>query len=620
MRRAFATLAFALAAAALPLSGQVALQVAPGEDLFRGETHAIKRLELRSAKVVDAIRLIAEISGLNVVSTEEAGNRDVTLYLQGVTAGNAVETLCKVAGLWYRRDDATQTFRIMTTGEFQKDHIIYRKDEIQVFTLLHPNSIVIATAIEDLFGARVDLSLGVDEELAIDLPAGFSLGRSGAGFGDLGLGLDGGAGSLGGGGFLGGATQRDQFLRRSTGSGLHRGIGGRAGGSERVLEEDLTPDQIERLQELAPEGLATGEELRGVTREDPTIYVTVNRQHNLIVVRTSDTEAMTEIERLIAELDRPTPQVLLEMKILSLDIGDGFRSVFDLEHTGGPSTSGPETAGVVNPLLPGADTAPRSVLGSGNFDLEASTFVYQFLNDNVRARIQLLETENRVEVLSTPLLLASNNRPARIFVGQEAVLTTGVNTDVITSATGPVTQVITPITEVRPVGQTLVVVPKINADRTVTLFLLQDNSTILPNGSTIPVATDGGGVEEVPIDTVQTANLQVTVVAKDGMTLAVGGLIDERTSDVEEKVPVLGDLPLLGFFFKKKEKIRDRRELVLLIRPRVLFTPAEANEATQARIKGVSIHPYVTEGEGAYHAKQDQVFERILPEGADQDR
>jgi general secretion pathway protein D len=145
---------------------------------FRGEEHRIKRLEFRGARMTDAIRLIAEISGLNVVATEEAGKATVTLYLQGLTAGTAVETLCKVAGLWYRRDEDTQTFRIMTTKEFQKDHVVYRKNETRVFTLLHPNAIVVGQAIEDLFGDRVELSLGVEEEEALDLPGGLGFGRA----------------------------------------------------------------------------------------------------------------------------------------------------------------------------------------------------------------------------------------------------------------------------------------------------------------------------------------------------------------------------------------------------------------------------------------------------------
>jgi general secretion pathway protein D len=444
----------------------------------------------------------------------------------------------------------------------------------------------------------------VEEEEATDFPRGFGLDRS-TGPGGTPFGTSNQVGSYGQTGRYG----RDSVLRRSTmGRGRYGGSRTRVMDSERVIDETLTPDQIERLEERGTtDGAVTAEDLRGISRRDPTIYVTVNRQHNLIVVRTSDTLAMKEIAKLVAELDRPTPQVLLEMKILALTLGDSFRSIFDIEYTGGASSGGPETATPTNPLLPGQDTAPRSVLGSGNFDLEESTLVYQFLNDNVRARLQLLATDNRVDILATPIVLASNNRPARMFVGEERVLTVGISTDVITSATGPTTTAIAPITEIRDIGNTVLIVPKINADRTVTLMLVQDTSTVSEDSSNIPVPSGDGGVEDYPVDTVNTANLQATVVAKDGMTLAVGGLIRVELVDDLEKVPVLGDIPVVKFFFRKKVARRTKTELILLITPRVLFTPTEADEATRERLKANSDHPWVKQGDEAYRTDIDDL-------------
>jgi general secretion pathway protein D len=205
-----------------------------------------------------------------------------------------------------------------------------------------------------------------------------------------------------------------------------------------------------------------------------------------------------------------------------------------------------------------------------------------------------------VNVLATPLLLASNNRPARLFVGEERVLTTGVSTDVTTPSDGATTTTIDPETEVRDIGNSLLITPKINADRTVTLFLVHDSSHVSPDSATIPVATADGGVVPFPIDTVNTANLQATVVAKDGMTLAVGGLIRIELTDHEQKVPVLGDIPILRFFFRKKVTDRSKAELILLITPRVLFTPTEADAVTRERVKALSSHPYPDEGDASY--------------------
>ncbi|MFH0943742.1 MAG: type II secretory pathway, component PulD [Planctomycetota bacterium] len=598
-------------------ANQTTAQTSRGmSDLYPGEAHRLHRIEFRDARVVDAIRLISEISGLNVASTAEAGEKQVTLLLQNVEAGQAVETLCKVSGLWYRRDDATRTFRIMSTSQFQQDLVVYRQSETHVFTLQHPNAVAVAMSIRDLYGERVQLSLGIgnDELDQMDGAASSALG--------------GGAGAQGGysrGGF---DYQAGRFARSTasynqggyrggssySGGGMRSGNGRRQGDrdSENLLDEELTADQLSLLQDRSEGGeIASVSDLAGISRHDPTIYITVNRQHNLIVVRTADSDAMDEIAHLMVELDRPTPQVLLEMKILELSLGDTFHSVFDYEILGGTETAGPPDSQPANPLLPGAATSPKNVLGIGNYPLEGGTLVYQFLSDKIRARIQLLAGDNRLDILATPIVLASNNRPARMFVGEERVLTTGVNVDVVTPDNGPTTAFVEPITEVRDVGNTLIVVPKINADRTVTLFISQDSSSVQSNGATIPVANAGGGISQFSIDTVNTATLQATVVAKDGMTLAIGGLIRESLLESVDKTPLLGDIPFIGFLFRREVWERRRTELVLLIKPRVLFTPTEAEEATEQRLEALSRHPWKTERDNTYRKDFDEVEDQL---------
>ena len=590
--------------------------------LIPGEDHLLRRLELRKARVTDALRLIAEISGLNVVATAEASDREVSLLMQNITAAQGVEILCKVAGLWYLRDEDTRTFRVMTTEEYQKDHIVYRKDEIRTFTLKFPNAIAVAVAIEDLFGGRVYMSLGMDEE-QIDSMSGLDEAQnaSGTGTGSGGYDYGGGYGS-GSSSYLYGNSGRysrsgyggsGRFSRQG-GYGYGSGQGGgtrQAVKSESMVDETFTSEQLAQLEKrLAGRLEAEADELAGLTRKDPPIYVTVVRQHNIVMVRTSDGEAMKDIERLIEDIDRPTPQVLLEMKILDLSVGDSFRSVFDFEVFSGGSTQGTPSSQPANPLDTGAATSPGHALGSGNFPLEGGTLVYQFLNDKVRARIQLLASDGRVEVVSTPVLLASNNRPARMFVGEERVLTTGVNSEVVTPDTGPSTVYVEAVTEVRDVGNTLIIVPKINADRTVTLYISQDSSTVNPDAASIPIA-DAAGITDFPIDTVSTATLQATVVAKDGMTLAIGGLITMEQVELRDKVPLLGDIPLLGWLFQRNEISNQKSELLLLITPRVLFTPAEAQEASKDRLEKLSRHRYFKGFEENMEKRFDEVDRKL---------
>ena len=231
----------------------------------------------------------------------------------------------------------------------------------------------------------------------------------------------------------------------------------------------------------------------------------------------------------------------------------------------------------------------KNVLGLGNFPLDGdSTFVYQFMNDKIRARIQLLQENNKINTLSSPILLATNNKPARVFVGTEQVITTGFNAVVgVGNAIAVGAPAIIPVTEIRNIGNTLQIVPKINADKTVTLLIQQDSSSLRRGSSSIPVPV-GNGVVSLNVDSVQTSNMQGTVVAKDGLTIAIGGLIDHSESESEQKVPLLGDIPIIGELFKRKVTDKSKRELILLVTPHIITAPSEAENVTRNAMELIS--------------------------------
>ena len=199
-------------------------------------------------------------------------------------------------------------------------------------------------------------------------------------------------------------------------------------------------------------------------------------------------------------------------------------------------------------------------MGTGYFELDAegSTFVYQFLNNNFRARVQLLEQENRVNIVATPMLLASNNRPASLRIGEQRRLTDGATTISNTSVGGQA-QGTTVATSQQQVGTTLMLLPKINADRTVTMTIFQERT-----------GDDTGKQDSIPISAEQTVSRPVisnattvnTIVAKDGLTVAIGGLVEERVVRRQLKVPLLGDLPTIGQLFRKEFNVDQKTELV----------------------------------------------------------
>ena len=105
--------------------------------------------------------------------------------------------------------------------------------------------------------------------------------------------------------------------------------------------------------------------------------------------------------------------------------------------------------------------------------------------------------------------------------------------------------------------------------------ILQEVSNIIKGGANVYLPTSTGFSEQ-PIDIVNSQSVSGTVVGMDGLTVAIGGLIQENVTDNRAEVPILGKLPVIGFFFRQQNSVRSRTELVILIRPYVFSTPCES--------------------------------------------
>jgi type II secretory pathway component GspD/PulD (secretin) len=548
------------------------------------ENTIINKLEFNQANMLDVARALADISGLNFVATEEASKKNVTVFLQNISVISALEAITKNSGLWYRKDKDSGTFRIMSTEEYQRDLVVYREDTTRVFNLLHPNPVNVATAVRDLYGDRVILSYGSDYD---DFNTGAFNGSSSNGSsnqrnngGNSATGAPSGAGLSNGQSSLRrtittGNTQTNNRLgittNRNNNAVIDEKVTGTSGNG--AITEKFTVDQLAKLEkavEFDENGnLISADVIRGISRAQQPIYITVIRQQNMMILRTSDSIAVKEIESLVKEMDKPTPQVLLEMKILEVDVGDAYNQIFTFDAL---SNNGKHRAFARD---------DDEVSGTGKF-------VYRFLDDLIFLQLELLEKNNKANTVSSPVLLASNNRTARLFVGEERLLVRGATlTDPVVNANGiTVTPAkITYETEIRNVGNTLNITPKINADGTVTLGIFQDTSSVNENAVDFPPLITNGTVVNISLDTVNTANIEGVVVAKDGLTVAIGGLIRNTVSKEESKVPVLGDIPVIGNVFKDKIELASRKELILLITPHIITAPSESDDVTRDTIE-----------------------------------
>ena len=180
--------------------------------------------------------------------------------------------------------------------------------------------------------------------------------------------------------------------------------------------------------------------------------------------------------------------------------------------------------------------------------------------------VRALAADTNTNILSTPTLLTLDNEEARIVVGQNVPFVTG-SYAVSGAATTP-----TPFTTVQrqDVGITLRIKPQISESGAVRLQIYQEVSSILDNNNPAGVITNKRSVESM-------------VLVDDGQIIVIGGLIEDKFRDGVEKVPMLGDLPLVGSLFQYKSRSRVKTNLVVFLRPTVLREPQSADGLTQGR-------------------------------------
>ncbi|HBJ95391.1 MAG TPA: hypothetical protein DDZ11_02645, partial [Lentisphaeria bacterium] len=196
----------------------------------------------------------------------------------------------------------------------------------------------------------------------------------------------------------------------------------------------------------------------------------------------------------------------------------------------------------------------------------------------------MLESNERVTALATPNLIVSNNESSTLFIGTETTVmekaqSTTTYKENSVGGTQPVVswQIDAPR---RKIGMSLLITPKLHADKTVTLRLLQENSelgeqqkNVYSGGST---AVQNSEEQYFITQDIALQRLVTTVVGHDQDFMVIGGLIQESVSRVSEKTPLLSEIPVLGdLFFTRMQAMRARRETLIIIRPFVMLAPGE---------------------------------------------
>jgi general secretion pathway protein D len=299
-----------------------------------------------------------------------------------------------------------------------------------------------------------------------------------------------------------------------------------------------------------------GETGRGTTRPVSDLVgrvrVVADRRSNSLMI-TSNLHFFPQILKLISDLDAPTPQVLIEAKII--EVSSDFRDKLGVRWSpNGEAFTGED---LDDSVIIRSGAAYQKVFSGSLVANSLKSGVFES-SVNLDVLIQFLRKNADAKVLAEPQLNIADNELGKLFVGAQVPFLSGsLNTDV-----GGRNDTF----QYRDVGIILEVTPHINSTDEIALKIRTESSSIR-SGETL----FGGAI-------LDTRNFRTDLMVKDGETIVLGGIIQREQSDIQRKVPGLGSIPGLGWAFRKKDRVAREVELMVFLRPRITRTPEQVRE------------------------------------------
>ena len=297
---------------------------------------------------------------------------------------------------------------------------------------------------------------------------------------------------------------------------------------------------------------------------------------NALVVQ-AEPGQMAEIKSIIAQLDVRRAQVLIEAAIVEISAsagqnlgvqwGFGFNNEgpvggINFENVGNSISS--IASAVANPTAAAAASLANGItLGGGKRSGDSLEF---------GAILQALASTANTNILSTPSLMTIDNQEAEIIVGQNVPFITGSSTNTGAGTSNPFTTV-----SREDIGLTLRVTPHIHDGDVLRLEIYQETSDLIAP----PVGIDASDI------TTTKRSINTVILADDGQTIVLGGLVRDDVIDSVSKVPLLGDLPLLGKLFRSNRQQHAKKNLMVFLRPTILRDDKSATALTHEKYSGI---------------------------------
>jgi MSHA biogenesis protein MshL len=313
--------------------------------------------------------------------------------------------------------------------------------------------------------------------------------------------------------------------------------------------------------------------------------VVVSPQSGVLVIRAMPEELRNVDLYLKATQLSVDRQVILEAKILEVELNDSFQSginwasfaSFNSKHNNRVST-GFVSPGTALAPLPYAGGQPPVISGDGlvastGFSLAnarnaaGSLFGLAFQTSNFAALLSFLESQGTVHVLSSPRIATLNNQKAVLKIGTDEFYVTGVTSTTNSNTTG---STVTPSVTLQPFfsGVVLDVTPQIDDKGNILLHVHPSVSQVTEVTKDINLGTAGN--LSLPLAASSTSEIDSMVRGQDGRVVAIGGLMRQSSTGDNSQVPGAGNVPVLGALFRNNKNVNQKRELVVLIKPTIV--------------------------------------------------
>ena len=311
------------------------------------------------------------------------------------------------------------------------------------------------------------------------------------------------------------------------------------------------------------------DEQKSAKVSEDNISIEISETTNALII-TAPPSLFETIERVVAKLDIKRSQVMIDAVIV--EVSDTFTRNLEILWATDSVTNGDLSGGVTSANL--ASTTTVAALSSEN---QAATFLQSglnwgfFRNGTLRVLLRAIENDSNSNILSRPSIITLDNEEAEVLVGSNVPFVTGSQLSSSTTVNNPFQTI-----QREDIGITLKITPKISKAKTITLEILQEVESVREESVS--------GAQDLVTDK---RSIQTQVLVADGEILVLGGLLEDRLTRSESKVPILGDIPFLGRLFRGSSETSRKQNLMVFIKPTILDESGKIYQETAERYETI---------------------------------